>query len=115
MIGQENLLKPAIQLALAEALRVHKQKLDIRTEHVLAGLLREANTRSKDLSSAGARVRAWELIGKHIGMFQERITILHRLDRLSDRDLADLEGMEPRELARALGLELLYPEAVNGR
>jgi hypothetical protein len=37
----------------------------------LDGLLREAGRGGKDSSQAN-RIKAWELIGKHLGMFRDR-------------------------------------------
>lgn len=39
-------------------------------DDVLQGLLREAEDQG---STPAGRIRAWELIGKHLGMFRERV------------------------------------------
>ena len=71
-IGHENLRKPKI----ADAIRAGRAKLSKRAqisqEDVLAGLHREATTQGKG-SSHSARVNAWVWIGKHLGMFVERV------------------------------------------
>lgn len=60
-----------VKEAIAAARAKRSKSVEIRAEHVLSILVKEAKGEGKDTSSA-ARIRAAELIGKHIGMFVER-------------------------------------------
>jgi phage terminase small subunit len=83
-IGHENLRKPYIQEAIQKAKTKVSEKLEITVETVLLGLHKEA-TREEEGSSHGARVAAYNLLGKHLGMFTEKVEI--NLKTLSDEDL----------------------------
>ena len=69
--GYELLTKPHIADAIAEAQAERSERLQVSTDDVLLGFLAEANGEGPDTSSP-SRVRSWELIGKHLGMFIER-------------------------------------------
>ena len=60
---------------IAQAVQVAQQarsdRMQITQDHVMRGLRREA-TLTGDGSSHAARISAWGLIGKHLGMFLER-------------------------------------------
>lgn len=71
-IGQENLLKPEIADAIAAAQHARAERTHTTQDWVLERLTLEAE-REID-STASARIRALELIGKHLGMFIERAT-----------------------------------------
>jgi len=77
-IAHENLRKPKS----AEAMRLGQEKLSERTqitqEDVLEGLRQEATNYGKG-SSHSARVTAWIWIGKHFGMFTERVETEKRI------------------------------------
>jgi len=60
-----------IAKAVQAAQQVRSDRVQITQDDVLRGLRREA-TLTGDGSSHGARVSAWGLIGKHLGMFVER-------------------------------------------
>lgn len=68
-IAHENLRKPQIQAALAEAFKKRREKLQLEADDVLRLLIREAAGHGPDTSST-ARIRAAELLGKHLGIFQ---------------------------------------------
>ena len=68
--GEALLKKLEIQQAVKEAQSVRAAKVDLQAVHVLEGLLKEAR-REDERSSHGARVRAWELLGKHLGMLTD--------------------------------------------
>lgn len=70
-IGQENLTKPDIAAAIAEAQQARAERVQITADDVLRGLHKEA-TFVGEGSSHSARVQAWAHIGKHLGMFVDR-------------------------------------------
>jgi len=61
---------------VSEAIKNARTKLSIRTgvtqDDVIEGLKKEAQNEGEG-SSAAARVSAWNLLGKHLGMFKEKI------------------------------------------
>ena len=70
-IGEENLRKPDIATALRAIRKEVAESLHLTAQHVLEGLYREA-TAGNTGEPHSARVRAYELLGKHMGMFVER-------------------------------------------
>jgi phage terminase small subunit len=57
--------------AVAEALRARSVRTQTSRDSVLRGLMHEAEGRGQG-SSPSARVRALELLGKHLGLFKGR-------------------------------------------
>ena len=71
-IGSENLTKPNIAKAIAEAQEKLSNKAQVTVEMVVQGLLNEAKDLSES-STQSARVSAWAHLGKHLGMFKDKI------------------------------------------
>ena len=71
-IGSENLTKPNIAKAIAEAQEKLSNKAQVTVEMVVQGLLNEAKDLSEG-STQSARVSAWAHLGKHLGMFKGKI------------------------------------------
>ncbi len=71
VIGYENLKKPQIQSAIAAKQSERSAACGVTREWVISGLSSIANTSDKDSS----RVRAYELLGKHIGMFGDTLEV----------------------------------------
>jgi hypothetical protein len=69
--GPRLLVNVGIATAIQTAQEARSQRVLITQDDVLRGLHREA-TFTGDGSSHSARVSAWGLIGKHLGMFVER-------------------------------------------
>ena len=69
-MGSENLAKPNIAAALAALEQESASRNDISVDMILQGLLSEARAGDK-LEPNSTRVRAFELIGKQIGMWRE--------------------------------------------
>ncbi len=69
-IGSENLTKPLIAEAIAEARALKSEELSIAAKDVLKGLLLEAR-REGDGATHSARVTAWTRIGEHLGLFKQ--------------------------------------------
>jgi len=121
----ENLSKPIISAAIADVLAERGKKLALNAEYVLLSLhdvekkcradvpvldKRGQPTGEYRFDSAGAN-RALELIGKHLGMFKERvehtgpdggpIRVEHDLSGLTIDDLARLESILEKTKAKA--------------
>ena len=71
-IGSENLSKPMVAKAIAEAQEKLSNKAQVTVEMVVQGLLNEAKDISEG-SAQSARVSAWAHLGKHLGMFKDKI------------------------------------------
>src|SRR5215469_15321444 len=70
-MAAENLSKPVIADAIAAAQLARSNRVQITQDDVLRGLHREA-TWMGDGSSHSARIAAWSLIAKHLGMLDRR-------------------------------------------
>ena len=71
-IGQENLTKPDIAKAIQEAQESLSNKTQLTVDMVVQGLLKEAQDYAEG-STQSARVSAWAHLGKHLGMFTEKV------------------------------------------
>jgi hypothetical protein len=69
--GARLLANASLAAAVQSAQLARSERVRITQDDVLRGLHREA-TRMGDGSSHSARVAAWGLIGKHLGMFDRR-------------------------------------------
>jgi hypothetical protein len=95
--GQRMLLNPRIQSAVTAEQVALQRRTNVTVDAVVQVLWREAQGDGPDTSSA-ARVRAAELLGRHLGMFQDGArpapsTVVNLITTIRDGDLA---------LARAL-------------
>jgi len=70
------LAKPAVKEAVAELMAERAARNRLDEDYVLHGLMAEAQNR-EPFSSHAARVRALELLGKHLGMFSDRFKVEH--------------------------------------
>ncbi len=87
---------------------------------VIEGLLKEAR-REGEGSSHSARISAWGLLAKHLGMLIDRKIIgIKRLDEMGDDELKLIAGQVIEELdaqvsvdgeVRAVAAELIEPPA----
>ena len=71
-IGSENLTKPNIAKAIQEAQESLSNKTQLTVDMVVNGLLKEAQDYTEG-STQSARVSAWAHLGKHLGMFKDKI------------------------------------------
>jgi phage terminase small subunit len=70
-VAAENLSKPVIADAIAAAQAARSERVRISQDDVLRGLHREATWMGEGASHS-ARVAAWGLIAKHLGMLDRR-------------------------------------------
>ena len=73
-IGAENLTKPCIADAIAEAQAERLERTHIDADMVLDGLLAEANDKGPGTTQS-ARVTAWTQLGKHVGLFRDDVNL----------------------------------------
>lgn len=78
-IGQRLLTKVEIQAELAAAMAAREERTEITADYVLRRLKEEAELTSEG-SSHSARIKALELLGKHMGMFADRLKLDGSLD-----------------------------------
>ena len=71
-IGSENLTKPNIAKAIQEAQESLSNKTQLTVDIVVHGLLKEAQDYAEG-STQSARVAAWAHLGKHLGMFKDKL------------------------------------------
>ena len=93
-VGSENLTKPDIQARIAELQAERSKRTAIKADDVLRRLIREADAGDMNEPNA-ARIRAVELLGKHLGLFVDRKIIGIRalpLDDLNESEIAVLLG-----------------------
>ncbi len=72
VIAAQNLSKLNVQKAIEEAQEKLSNKAQVTVEMVVQGLLNEAKDLSEG-STQSARVSAWAHLGKHLGMFKDKI------------------------------------------
>ena len=70
VIGFENLRKPKIAAAIAEAREEQAKRTEITVDSVLNRLVEDREL-ARSLGKPSAAVRADELLGKHVGMFNK--------------------------------------------
>lgn len=73
-VGYENLIKPDIAEAIQKARNAMSERALVTQEMVINGLLKEAEYMGEG-STQGARVAAWAHLGKHLGMFTEKVEL----------------------------------------
>lgn len=76
-IGQENLKKPAIRSELQVLIQKMGEKAEITQEMVVSELRKIAFAEASDINTSELKytnkLRALELLGKHLGMYTEKI------------------------------------------
>src|SRR5262245_25527010 len=72
--GRQLVTKSNIAAAIQEAIQARGARAEIKADWVLEHLRYEATLEGKG-SSPAARVKALELLGKHLGMFVDRLSI----------------------------------------
>lgn len=87
-VGHENLTKPDIAKAIQEAQESLSNKTQLTVDMVVQGLLKEAQDYA-DGSTQSARVSAWAHLGKHLGMFKDKVEHSGKLEIQSLSDLMD--------------------------
>lgn len=92
-IGQENLTKPAIAAEIAKQQAKVAKKAEITAEFVLAGIVALIK-RCEQNQEESTALKGYELLGKHLGMFKERVEHTGKdggpieTADVSDRDIA---------------------------
>ena len=72
--GHKLLGRPDVAAAIAEAMRERTDRAKIDGDWIVERLRQEAEGRGDGCTHSG-RVRALELLGRHLGMFQDRVKL----------------------------------------
>jgi len=104
-IGAQLLGKTRVREAIAQNRAILAEKAGITAEMVVNGLLREANgefsrtvldiegkAQQVEDTNPSARVAAWEKLGKHLGMFEEKAKDLNLRVYFGGEDRLEDEG-----------------------
>ncbi len=75
-----------VQVAVAEAQSARSQRTRVTVDQIVNGLLTEAENTSEG-STHSARVAAWAHLGKHMGMFTDKIEMKSAISDLSEAEL----------------------------
>lgn len=103
-IGARLLTNVDIQAALRDQVEGRRKRLHLEVGDIIQMLLREALGQGPD-TTASARVRAQELLGKHRGMFREEISVWHRFEKLDPAEIERLERLPDSDLCSEFGIE----------
>ena len=89
-IGHENLRKPEILVAIQAARAEQSKRTQITADWVLTRLREEATPGSENTNFSPSRVKALELLGKHLALFVDKIQTEQRyVIILDDASLPD--------------------------
>jgi phage terminase small subunit len=100
--GASSLLtNPNVQVAIQKGLERRKERAALSADWVLERLRIEA---LDEFSFAQARIRALELLGKHLGMFGETLTVNGKLqhEHTHTNKMAEIFGNLPPEMKQKL-------------
>ena len=107
-IGYQLLHKPTVAEAIQKALAERTERVKLDADWVVCRLREEAEFTGEG-SSPSARVKALELLGKHLGLFPLRGNLSLSLDGQLDVNHETL--LEGRRVARRLILEEIRDES----
>lgn len=71
--GRRLYTKPHVREAIASARKQVQERTQITQDMVAEGLLEEATRDDEDGGNTNARIQAWKTLGKHLGMFVDRV------------------------------------------
>ena len=71
-MGTENLSKPVIKAAIQRAMVKAAEKANITVDEIIAGIKEIAFAEIGESISAADKLRGFELLGRHLGMFDSR-------------------------------------------
>jgi len=78
-MATENLSKPSIQEALTKARKRQQERTEVTADFVLKELMKIAADDANDCPTSRLKytnkIKALELIGKHLAMFSERVSV----------------------------------------
>lgn len=91
------MVNEGVQKAIRAAQEARKHRVEITADEVVKGLLSEARHRGKG-SSHAARVAAWGLLARHLGMLTDKV----KIDAPVSRPLATLTDEQLRALVAGI-------------
>jgi phage terminase small subunit len=96
-IGPELLGKTRVSEAIQSAQQARANRVELTQDAIIHGLWAEAKLQGEG-SSPSARVRAWELLGKHLGLFKDHVVHSGTVEQVvvylpeKDQHAVDSEG-----------------------
>ena len=90
--GYQLLQKTSVSATIAAKQAVHAAKAGLTVDRIVQGLLREAESVGEN-STQSARVAAWAHLGKHLGMFSDKIGLdaTMAVRSMTDEELAECQ------------------------
>lgn len=94
-LGYQLLQNPPVAARVRELQAEKAERIGVTVAMVVAGLLKEATSEGQT-SSHAARVSAWVALGKHIGMFTDKLEVRipqpsKPISEMTDEELLDYE------------------------
>ena len=108
-IASENLTKPDIAAEIARLQRERAERLELTADWVLSRLRDEAEDRREGATHAG-RIRALEILGKHLGLFRDKLNV--EMNGSRDRPV-EVQVYMPNNGRDPLPAESAHPQAMT--
>ena len=86
--GPRLLLNAAIRAAVQAGMDKRAQKTEITAAYVLTGI-QETIQKCQEAKHAQAALKGYELLGKHLKLFTDKVEVSGALAAMSDEDLTD--------------------------
>ena len=101
--GHQLLKKTSVSRAIQTGCVKRAERTKLSQDVVINGLLDEAQLKGKG-ANHGARVAAWTALGKHLGMFEEKVRIEGNMNHvLTDEPMGEHEWEDTHSVAAAKG------------
>jgi phage terminase small subunit len=98
-IGTENLSKPVIKAAIQRAMVKVAEKASITVDEIIAGIKEIAFAEIGESINAADKLRGFELLGRHLGMFDSRFATA------SGRVTINMSYNPPKQLDRSITVD----------
>ena len=111
--GQRLLTNVDIARVIKKAQSAISERNLVTQDDVIRGLLTEAEWMGEG-SSHSARVQAWSQLGKHLGMFTDKVDHTSSDGSMSPKEKPDYSGLTDDELRQYIALESKVGSTTSG-
>lgn len=111
--GQRLLTNVDIARVIKKAQSAISERNLVTQDDVIRGLLTEAEWMGEG-SSHSARVQAWSQLGKHLGMFTDKVDHTSSDGSMSPKEKPDYSGLTDDELRQYIALESKVASTTSG-
>lgn len=111
--GQRLLTNVDIARVIKKAQSAISERNSVTQDDVIRGLLTEAEWMGEG-SSHSARVQAWSQLGKHLGMFTDKVDHTSSDGSMSPKEKPDYSGLTDDELRQYIALESKVGSTTSG-